>query len=217
MVLVSSFRLDVQVHLSRVAQTLEEMQEHLRRHFAHFFPVELCIPYQPGSSSEVERHLAQTVVHRQTVTVSFYTALVAQCLQYTVAQGDGCVFYRMVLVHLQVALRVYGQVHHPVFAYLFEHVVEKSQSGCDVTLSGTVQIDFHIDGRQHNIDFILAVGGGSAIDSAKAIAAGVPYDGDFWDFFQGKMIEKALRVATVLTISAAGSEGSPNTVITHEK
>lgn len=71
--------------------------------------------------------------------------------------------------------------------------------------------------REHNIDFILAVGGGSAIDSAKAIAAGVPYEGDFWDFYQGKMIEKALRVATVLTIAAAGSEGSPNTVITHEE
>ncbi|MDL2262770.1 iron-containing alcohol dehydrogenase [Bacteroidales bacterium OttesenSCG-928-I21] len=71
--------------------------------------------------------------------------------------------------------------------------------------------------RREKVDFILAVGGGSAIDSAKAIAMGVPYDGDFWDFYQGKPIEKALPVATILTIAAAGSEGSPNTVITHEK
>ncbi len=69
--------------------------------------------------------------------------------------------------------------------------------------------------RKENIDFILAVGGGSAIDSAKAIAAGVPYDGDFWDFYSGKAaIEKALPVGTVLTIAAAGSEGSGDSVIT---
>lgn len=70
--------------------------------------------------------------------------------------------------------------------------------------------------KRENIDFVLAVGGGSAIDSSKAIALGALYDGDFWDFYQGKRIEKALPVATILTISAAGSEGSGNTVITHE-
>ncbi len=71
--------------------------------------------------------------------------------------------------------------------------------------------------KAENIDFILAVGGGSVIDSAKAIAMGVPYDGDFWDFYSGKAtIEKALPVATVLTIAAAGSEGSGDSVITKE-
>jgi len=71
--------------------------------------------------------------------------------------------------------------------------------------------------RKENIDFIVAVGGGSAIDSAKAIAMGVHYDGDFWDLFSGKAIcKKAVPVATILTIAAAGSEGSNSTVITHE-
>lgn len=70
--------------------------------------------------------------------------------------------------------------------------------------------------RKENVDFILAVGGGSAIDSAKAIAIGVPYEGDFWDFFEGKKIEKALPVATILTLTAAGSEASSSSVITHE-
>lgn len=71
--------------------------------------------------------------------------------------------------------------------------------------------------REKNIDFILAVGGGSVIDSAKAIAIGVPYEGDFWDFYDGKaQIEKALPVATILTIAAAGSEASNSSVITHE-
>lgn len=70
--------------------------------------------------------------------------------------------------------------------------------------------------KKEKIDFVLAVGGGSTIDSAKAIAAGVVYEGDFWDFYQGKRIENALPVGTVLTIAAAGSEGSPDSVITNE-
>ncbi|MDY5731091.1 MAG: iron-containing alcohol dehydrogenase [Eubacteriales bacterium] len=70
--------------------------------------------------------------------------------------------------------------------------------------------------KKENVDFILAVGGGSTIDSAKAIAAGVVYDGDFWDFYEGKRIEQALPIGTVLTIAAAGSEGSPDSVITLE-
>lgn len=70
--------------------------------------------------------------------------------------------------------------------------------------------------KKENIDFILAVGGGSAIDSAKAIAIGALYDGDFWDFYTGKRIESALPVATILTLTAAGSEGSTGSVITHE-
>ncbi|MBR5773274.1 MAG: iron-containing alcohol dehydrogenase, partial [Clostridia bacterium] len=70
--------------------------------------------------------------------------------------------------------------------------------------------------KRDKIDFILAIGGGSVIDTSKAIAAGAKYDGDFWDFFRGERITDALPVGTVLTISAAGSEGSPNTVITNE-
>ena len=70
--------------------------------------------------------------------------------------------------------------------------------------------------KKEGVDFVLAVGGGSAIDSSKAIAAGVVYDGDFWDFYCGKPIEKALPVGTVLTIAAAGSEGSGDSVITKE-
>lgn len=71
--------------------------------------------------------------------------------------------------------------------------------------------------KKENIDFILAVGGGSVIDSAKAIAMGVPYEGDFWDFYSGKDPEIALPIGTVLTIAAAGSEGSGDSVITKEE
>lgn len=71
--------------------------------------------------------------------------------------------------------------------------------------------------RKEGVDFVLAVGGGSVIDSSKAIAAGTVYDGDFWDFYSGKWIEEALPIGTVLTISAAGSEGSHDSVITKEE
>ena len=71
--------------------------------------------------------------------------------------------------------------------------------------------------KREGVDFIVCVGGGSVIDSAKAIAAGVVYEGDFWDFYCGKAaVEKALPVGTVLTIAAAGSEGSGDTVVTQE-
>jgi alcohol dehydrogenase YqhD (iron-dependent ADH family) len=68
--------------------------------------------------------------------------------------------------------------------------------------------------REHGVDMILAVGGGSAIDSAKAIAMGALYEGDVWDFYVQKAVcQAALPVATILTIAAAGSESSDSTVI----
>ena len=97
------------------------------------------------------------------------------------------------------------------------------EAGIEYCLMGGVQpnpvdtkvyegIDFC---RREQADKLLPVGGGSVIDTAKAIAAGVLYNGDFWDFYIGKAkVKKALKVAVVLTIPAAGSEGSGNTVIT---
>ena len=71
--------------------------------------------------------------------------------------------------------------------------------------------------KSEGIDLVLAVGGGSVIDSSKAIAAGHAYEGDVWDFFSGKAeVTKATPVATILTIAAAGSEGSTGCVITNE-
>lgn len=70
--------------------------------------------------------------------------------------------------------------------------------------------------RDQGVRAIIAVGGGSVIDTAKAVAVGVEYEGDCWDFFEGKAkVEKALPVFAVLTIPAAGSEQSTRCVITH--
>jgi alcohol dehydrogenase YqhD (iron-dependent ADH family) len=72
--------------------------------------------------------------------------------------------------------------------------------------------------RDNNINFILAVGGGSAIDTAKAIAVGVPYNGDVWDFYTGKStVTEVLPIGVILTIPATGSEASNSSVITNEK
>jgi hypothetical protein len=107
---------------------------------------------------------------------------------------------------------------------LYDRVVTSlKESGIEyVELSGVVpnpRLDKVKEGielcRKENIDFILAVGGGSVIDSAKAIAAGAPYDGDVWDFFKGTEIKKTLPIGTILTISAAGSEASDATVISN--
>ena len=71
--------------------------------------------------------------------------------------------------------------------------------------------------RREGIDFLLAIGGGSVIDSAKAIAYGVPYEGEVWDFYCGKAVPAcALPLGCVLTIPAAGSEMSDSSVITNE-
>lgn len=71
-------------------------------------------------------------------------------------------------------------------------------------------------GRQHQVDFVLAVGGGSAIDTAKTVAAGIPYDGDVWDFFTGAAQPKAaLPVGVISTLPASGSETSNCAIITN--
>jgi alcohol dehydrogenase YqhD (iron-dependent ADH family) len=69
--------------------------------------------------------------------------------------------------------------------------------------------------RDHAVDFVLPIGGGSVIDTGKAIAAGVPHEGDFWDFYGGDLTPgDALPIGVVLTIAASGSEASPDSVIT---
>lgn len=68
--------------------------------------------------------------------------------------------------------------------------------------------------RERHVGLVFAVGGGSCIDAAKAIAAGAGYDGDVWDLFaQGKRSQAPLRVASVLTLSATGSEYNSGTVV----
>ena len=72
--------------------------------------------------------------------------------------------------------------------------------------------------KEKNLQGIVAVGGGSVLDSAKAIAAGAKYDGDVWDFFVGKAeVEEAIPVFSIMTLAATGSEMNPYGVVTNEE
>ena len=72
--------------------------------------------------------------------------------------------------------------------------------------------------KQQNIDFILAVGGGSVIDTAKATALGSLYDGDTWDYFTGeKEVTEALPVGAISTVASSGSEMSPATIVSNKE
>ena len=70
--------------------------------------------------------------------------------------------------------------------------------------------------RKFNADSVLSVGGGSCLDSAKAIAAGALYGGDVWDFFTGKNPSRALKIFDVITLAATGSEMNSGAVVTNE-
>ena len=64
-------------------------------------------------------------------------------------------------------------------------------------------------GKQRNVDFVLAVGGGSSIDTAKAVALGIPYEGDPWDFFEkGVSPKEVLPIGVIATTASSGSETS---------
>lgn len=71
-------------------------------------------------------------------------------------------------------------------------------------------------GKQNNIDFVLAVGGGSSIDTAKAVAIGIPYDGDVWDFYsEGAVPEEVISIGAISTLPASGSETSNASIISN--
>lgn len=74
------------------------------------------------------------------------------------------------------------------------------------------------EGKETGVDFILAVGGGSAIDTAKAVALGIPYDGDVWDFFdKGVLPEQVLPTGVITTLPASGSETSNCAILSNEQ
>ena len=110
---------------------------------------------------------------------------------------------------------------------LYDKVVKSLQDSnvCFIELSGVEpnpRLSLVREGiklcRENQLDSILAIGGGSVIDSAKGIAVGVPYDGDVWDFYEGKsVVKEALPIGVILTIAATGSEASKSSVITNEE
>ncbi|MFV0353379.1 MAG: iron-containing alcohol dehydrogenase [Oscillospiraceae bacterium] len=125
---------------------------------------------------------------------------------------------RKVLVHYGSQSARKSGLLDEVFASLKESNIEYIELGGVVAnpLLSLVREGIELC-RKENVDFILAVGGGSVIDSAKAIGYGVPAAHDVWDFYSGKAVpESCLPIGTVLTIAAAGSEMSNSSVITKD-
>ncbi len=128
-----------------------------------------------------------------------------------------------------------GQYKKVLFAYgtgsikktgLYDNVVELlKKAGAEFwELSGikpNPRLDSVLEGidicRENDVDFILAVGGGSVVDCCKAVAAGVPYEGDPWDFTIGKAeVKDPLPLGSILTLSATGTEMNGNAVISRD-
>lgn len=132
---------------------------------------------------------------------------------------------RMAAAGWKKALIVYGQGHVVKSGLLDEVKNTLDAAGLTFVDLGGVRPNPEVElvregiglARAEAVDSILVVGGGSAIDCAKAIAFGVPYDGDVWDFFSGKaQVGECLPLAVVLTIPATGSEASSSCVISND-
>ena len=103
---------------------------------------------------------------------------------------------------------VYDQVVSALDGYTWSEFSGVEPNPSVETLNKAVEII-----KAEKIDFILAVGGGSVIDGCKYLAAASLYDGDGWDFLEGKQVEKVLPMGAILTLPATGSESNANTVI----
>jgi NADP-dependent alcohol dehydrogenase len=103
---------------------------------------------------------------------------------------------------------VYDQVKSALEGYTFLEFSGIEPNPSVETLNKAVEII-----KAEKIDFILAVGGGSVIDGCKYLAAAALYDGDGWDFLEGKEVKEALPMGAILTLPATGSESNPNSVV----
>ena len=99
-VFVLSFCLNVEVHLRCIAETLEEVEEHLGGHLANAFATELGIPDKPGAAAEIERGLTEAVVHGQAEAVALDASFVAERFEQAFAECNSRVFYGVVFVDM---------------------------------------------------------------------------------------------------------------------
>ncbi len=106
---------------------------------------------------------------------------------------------------------VYEQVVKALEGYTWSEFSGVEPNPSIETLNKAVEII-----KNEKINFILAVGGGSVIDGCKYLATAALYDGDGWDFLEGKVVENALPIGAILTLPATGSESNPNSVISRK-
>ena len=110
-------------------------------------------------------------------------------------------------------LGIYGAVLDAVM----ELGIDFSESG-EVVPNPSIELVRKLvaQGRRDHVDFVLAVGGGSSIDTAKAVAIGIPYEGDVWDFFEkGVSPERVLPIGVIATTASSGSETSNAAILSN--
>lgn len=130
--LVGAFGFDVEVDMRSVGKAFEEMEKHFGRDVADAFAAERSVPYEPRTPAEVDGDGAETVIHRQTVAITFDAPLVGERLSDTAAERKRSILDGVVLVYVKVAFCAHEEVDAAVFAYLFEHVVEEAEPCVDV-------------------------------------------------------------------------------------
>ncbi len=156
-------------------------------------------------------------------------------LDFTFYSPTSVVFGKKSLEQLPAQLKKFGAakilLHYGTSSVEKSGLLDKTltlvkQTGAEVTLLGGVRpnpvVSLVRQGvaicKEKKIDFILALGGGSVLDSAKAIAVGALIEEDIWDIFEhSKAIQKALPVGTILTLSATGSELSSRSVVSNDE
>ena len=107
---VGSLGLDIQIHLCSIRKAFEEVHEHFGRHFANLLAFEFSIPYKPWAAAEVQGNLTKTVVHGKCISVSFYSALVTQCLEKACPKCKCSILDCVMLVHMQVSIACDSEV-----------------------------------------------------------------------------------------------------------
>ncbi len=123
---------------------------------------------------------------------------------------------RTLLIYGSERIKKYG-LFDKVTASLKENGIEFIELGGIISNPVLSKVYEGIElARKFNADSVLSVGGGSCLDSAKAIAAGALHEGDVWDFFTGKNPSRALKIFDVITLAATGSEMNSGAVVTNE-
>ena len=135
----------MEVHLCSVGEAMEEMGKEFRGQVAHTFASERGAPDKPRTAAEIDGNTRETVVHGQDKAIAGQTELGAKCLTEGGTQDDGHIFYRVVLVDMEVATTTEGKVEPAMARQLHEHVVEEADTGVDVGLSAAVETEGEVD------------------------------------------------------------------------
>ena len=105
--LVLAFSLYVEVHTRCIRQAFEEVEEHLGGHIANALSLEFDIPYEPGTSTQVDGDLTEAVIHGEAESVAADATLITQRMGQTLAKRKGRILNRMVFVHMEVSIAMY--------------------------------------------------------------------------------------------------------------